>query len=352
MNNFGKGFSIKNMVESETLPRLIRSLNHLSGARLLLTGGTGFVGRWLLRTARDAQVNSLNQIEIVIPTRDLASPHAQSALNIDCPNVSWIEGNFLEDNIDFGKVDMIIHAATPASAKLNEANPVEMLHVNFAAMESVLRLAGNNTPLLFTSSGAVYGTQLESMPHIPERFADPSAPIGELSAYAQGKRTAEQMCMEAGDDGRCNPIIARLFAFGGEYLPRDTHFAIGNFVQNALDRKPIVIKGDGRSRRSYLYGADMATWLWSALADGGNGEPLHIGSEHSISILELAQNVARVSGEVLNYVPEIIVSEPVNESLPVHQYVPSTAQTRKILNVEEWTGLDEIIVRMMRASAS
>jgi dTDP-glucose 4,6-dehydratase len=272
-------------------------------------------------------------------------------LNIDCPNVSWIEGNFLEDNIDFGKVDMIIHAATPASAKLNEDNPVEMLRVNIAAMESVLRLAGNNTPLLFTSSGAVYGTQLESMTHIPERFVDPSAPIDELSAYAQGKRTAEQMFMKAGDDGRCNPTIARLFAFGGEYLPRDTHFAIGNFVQNALDQKPIVIKGDGRTRRSYLYGADMATWLWSALADGGNEEPLHIGSERSISILELAKNVARVSGEVLNYVPEIIVSEPLNESLPVHQYVPSTAQTRKILNVEEWTGLDEIIVRMMKTDA-
>jgi hypothetical protein len=96
----------------------------------------------------------------------------------------------------------------------------------------------------------------------------------------------------------------------------------------------------------------MATWLWSALADGGTREPLHIGSEHSISILELAQNVARVSREILNYVPEVIVSVPVNESLPVHQYVPSTEQTRNILNVEEWTGLDEIIARMMKTDAN
>jgi dTDP-glucose 4,6-dehydratase len=275
----------------------------------------------------------------------------QSATAIGCPNVSWIEGNFLDEGINFGKVDMIIHAATPASAKLNAEDPSEMLRVNIAAMESVLHLAGNNTSLLFTSSGAVYGTQLESMTHISERFIDSSTPIDELSAYAQGKRTAEQMCMEAGDDGRCKPIIARLFAFGGEYLPRDTHFAIGNFVQNALDRKPIVVNGDGRACRSYLYGADMATWLWSALAHGGNGLPLHIGSERSISILELAHCVARVSGEVLNYLPEVIVSLPVNDSVPVHKYVPSTAQTRKMLNVEEWTGLDEIIARMMETDA-
>ena len=328
--------------------RLGTAFKELAGSRILLTGGTGFVGKWLLRTAKDAQTNSLNQIEIVVPTRQLSAPHVQSAMQIGCPNVSWIEGNFLEEQIGIGSVDMIIHTATPASAKLNAEDPSEMLRVNIAAMESVLRLADDSVPLLFTSSGAVYGTQPESMTHIPERSIDPIPPMDQLNAYAQGKQAAERMCREAGDEGRCNPIIARLFAFGGEYLPRDTHFAIGNFVQNALNRKPIVIKGDGRARRSYLYGGDMATWLWSALAHGGNGEPLHIGSENSISILELAQIVAKVSGEVLNYVPEVIVSVPVNESSPVHQYVPSTAQTRKILNVEEWTGLDEIIVRMLK----
>ena len=328
--------------------RLGTAFKELAGSRILLTGGTGFVGKWLLRTAKDAQTNSLNQIEIVVPTRQLSAPHVQSAMQIGCPNVSWIEGNFLEEQIGIGSVDMIIHTATPASAKLNAEDPSEMLRVNIAAMESVLRLADDSVPLLFTSSGAVYGTQPESMTHIPERSIDPIPPMDQLNAYAQGKQAAERMCREAGDEGRCNPIIARLFAFGGEYLPRDTHFAIGNFVQNALNRKPIVIKGDGRARRSYLYGGDMATWLWSALAHGGNGEPLHIGSENSISILELAQIVAKVSGEVLNYVPEVIVSVPVNESSPVHHYVPSTAQTQKTLNVEEWTGLDEIIARMMR----
>ena len=334
------------------LLRLNTTFGELAGSRILLTGGTGFVGKWLLQTARDAQAASLNHIEVVIPTRSVSAEHVQSALQIDCPNVSFIAGNFLEDEIDFGKVDMIIHAATPASAKLNAENPSEMLRLNIAAMESVLRLANENTPLLFTSSGAVYGTQPESMTHIPEGTIVPNPPKDQLNAYAQGKQSAEQMCRDAGADGRCKPIIARLFAFGGEYLPRDTHFAIGNFVQNALDRKPIVVNGDGQARRSYLYGADMATWLWSALAHGGNGEALHIGSERSISILELAQCVARVSGEVLNYVPEVIISLPVNDSVPVHQYVPSTSQTRTMLKVEEWTTLDKTIARMMRTGGS
>ena len=155
------------------------------------------------------------------------------------------------------------------------------------------------------------------------------------------------MCREAGKNGQCSPIIARLFAFGGEYLPRDTHFAIGNFIQNALDRQPIAIQGDGRTRRSYLYGADMATWLWSALAHGETASPFHIGSEHSVSILELAQTVATVSGEVLHFIPEITVAKKINLSESVHQYVPANLDTRKALQVSEWTSLAEVIRRTL-----
>ena len=334
------------------IQKLIEVFGKLDGSRILITGASGFVGKCLLQASRDVQLATFDQVEIVALTRSLRAPHVQSAKQIGCPNVSWIEGNFLEERLDFGKVDMIIHAATPASATLNVEDPGEMLRVNIAAMKSVLSLVGDNTPLLFTSSGAVYGTQPDSITHIPERGVYSIPQMDRLSAYAQGKQVAEQMCRDAGDVGHCYPIIARLFAFGGEYLPRDTHFAIGNFVQNALDRQPIIVKSDGRARRSYLYGADMATWLWSALAFRGDGEPLHIGSEHSISILELARNVAKVSGEILNFVPEVIVSAPANDFSPVHQYVPSTKHTRSSLGVEEWTSLDEIIARMIKQGAS
>ena len=327
------------------LERLLTAFERINGSRILLTGGTGFVGKWMLQTAKIAQANSQSKIEFVIPTRRLSAQHVQDAIAIGCPNVSWVEGDFLTNAPDVGHVDMIIHTATPASAQLNAENPAEMLRINVEAMKSVLRYAGNNQPLLFTSSGAVYGTQPQTVSHIPEGTVQPNPPARQLNAYAQGKQIAEQLCREAGEIGQCSPIIARLFAFGGEYLPRDTHFAIGNFIQNALDRQPIAIQGDGRARRSYLYGADMATWLWSALAHDENEEPLHIGSEHSVSILELAQTVATVSGEVLNYIPEITIAKAIDPSEPVHQYVPANLRTRQTLQVSEWTLLEEIIKR-------
>ena len=156
--------------------------------------------------------------------------------------------------------------------------------------------------------------------------------------------------MQAGEAGSCTPIIARLFAFSGRYLPRDTHFAIGNFVQNVLDRKPILINSDGQSRRSYLYGADMAIWLWSALAKKTPPHPLHIGSEHSISILELAQAVASTSATELNFTPEIRVAETSANPEKFHQYVQSNSDTRSYLNVQEWTSLNAGIAQMIRNS--
>ena len=327
------------------LQRLLAAFERLDGSRILLTGGSGFVGKWMLQTAKIAQENSATQIEIVVPTRRLSADHVQTAIAIGCPNVSWVEGDFLNGALDLGHIDMIVHAATPASAQLNAENPAEMLRINVVAMESVLRYAGNNKPLLFTSSGAIYGTQTQSVSHIAEGNVEPNPPSEQLNAYAQGKQMAEQLCRGAGDIGQCSPTIARLFAFGGEHLPRDTHFAIGNFIQNALDRQPIAIQGDGRARRSYLYGADMATWLWCALAHDGekNAAPFHIGSEYSVSILELAQAVATVSVEVLNYVPKITVAKEVVLSESVHQYVPANSETRKRLQVFEWTSLERMI---------
>jgi nucleoside-diphosphate-sugar epimerase len=328
------------------LKRLVEAINQLGGSRVLLTGGTGFVGKWLIETAHIACSNGATNFEIVVPTRDLSSSHAIDAREIGFKNLSLIEGDLLTDTLDIGSVDAIIHAATPASAKLNESNPAEMTRINTQSMQSALKFAKNKTPFLFTSSGAVYGDQPQSVAHISEMQDRPYTEI--TSAYAKGKQLAESMCMQAAKEGACTPVIARLFTFSGHYLPRDTHFAIGNFVQNVIDRKPIHINSDGQARRSYLYGADMAVWLWSALAKRSSPHPLHIGSEHSVSILELAQAVARVSATEQNFTPEIKIANTSAYLEKFHQYVPANSITKSHLDVREWTSLETGIKSMSR----
>lgn len=330
------------------LNRLVDAINQLGGSRILITGGTGFVGKWLIETAKLACQSGASNFEIVVPTRDLSASHVSEAKTIGFKSLSLIQGDLLADALDIGLVDAIIHAATPASAELNDSNPAEMTRINTQSMQSALRFTKNKIPFLFTSSGAIYGNQPQSISQIAEKqnqpFCEPT------SAYAIGKQLAESMCVQAAEVGLCAPIIARLFTFSGHYLPRDTHFAIGNFVQNVLDKKPILINSDGQARRSYLYGADMATWIWCALAKRESSHPLHIGSEHSVSILELAQAVARVSAVELNFVPEIKVAITVPNPASFHQYVPSNTITRSHLNVQEWTTLETGIALMIRDS--
>jgi uncharacterized protein YbjT (DUF2867 family) len=86
----------------DMLSRLHRSLTDLNGSRILLTGGTGFVGKWMLQTAKITQENSATEIEPVVPTRRLSANHVQKAIAVGCPNVSWVEGDFLNCALDLG----------------------------------------------------------------------------------------------------------------------------------------------------------------------------------------------------------------------------------------------------------
>jgi dTDP-glucose 4,6-dehydratase len=180
--------------------------------------------------------------------------------------------------------------------------------------------------LLLLSSGAVCGAW------------DPSDP---RAVYANGKREAERLCGEyARQHGIACPI-ARGFAFVGPYLPLDLHFAIGNFIRDCLERRPIEIRGDGTPLRSYLYAADMAAWLWTILVRGQSGVPYDVGSERAISIGELAETVARA---LESPVPVRIAQAP-RTGEPAERYVPETARARAELGLQECISLEDGIRR-------
>jgi dTDP-glucose 4,6-dehydratase len=194
--------------------------------------------------------------------------------------------------------------------------------------------------LLLTSSGAVYGPQPPDLERVPEEYAGAPLPNDPTAGYAHGKRAAEFLCSVAGEAG-LQVKIARCFAFVGPLLPLDANFAIGNFIRDAEKAEHIGVTGDGTPRRSYLYAADLAIWLWTILLKGQAGRPYNVGSDADLSIADLARLVAAV---LAPDVP-IYVAEQAAADAPPSRYVPSTDRAAQELNLHSWVDLADAVRR-------
>jgi len=316
------------------------------GQRILLTGGTGFFGCWLvesfLHANRELQLNA----EIVVLTR---SPQAFAQ---KCPHLysdhalTLIPGDVcdfqFDSAFDGAEYRYVIHAATEASATLVAEQPLEMLQTIFRGTERTLKFAATHgtRKFLLTSSGAVYGEQPDSITHLREDYTGGPNPLARQSVYAEGKRAAELLCsLYANTDMECK--IARCFAFVGPHLPLDAHFAIGNFLRDAMRGDPIHIHGDGTASRSYLYAADLAIWLWTMLFRAPSMEAFNVGSDQAVSIVELAHAVS----SALNSKAELYVAQEPVPGAPPRQYVPSIEKARQLLGLDVHVSLEGSIRR-------
>jgi dTDP-glucose 4,6-dehydratase len=339
------------VVTNPLLPDLEPLLAHgrvpwakLRRARILLTGGTGFFGGWLLESLLFAEERMSLGVRVTVVTRDPAGFRASRPRIAGHAALHVVEGDVLTLEPLEGRFTHVLHAATPASTKVNLETPRLMFDTAVEGTRRVLEVArqGGAKRFLLTSSGAVYGRQPPDLAHVAEDYPGAPDPCAPGSAYGEGKRAAELLCAAAAREHGLEAVIARCFAFSGPYLPLFTHYAIGNFVRDALAGGPIRVAGDGTPYRSYLYGADLAAWLWSLLAHGEPCRPYNVGSERAVSIAELAHLVA----EVLGVKAGVEIARTPDPSRPAERYVPSTQRAREELRLKEYVPLEEAIRRM------
>jgi nucleoside-diphosphate-sugar epimerase len=198
---------------------------------------------------------------------------------------------------------------------------------------------------LFVSSGAVYGRQPQNISHLSENFVGGPDWLNPNSAYAEGKRVAEQMCAIWAKEAGLDVTIARCFTFVGPHLPLDKHFAVGNFIADALAGRNIAVRGDGTPMRSYLYCADLAIWLWTMMLRKIECDtpPLvfNLGSGDAISIGNLAHAVV----EAINPSLSVEIAQKPAENAPRLQYVPDVRRAEMHLGLRQTIELREAIRR-------
>jgi dTDP-glucose 4,6-dehydratase len=313
------------------------------GCSFFITGGTGFFGMWLLESF--ACINDRLELGMsaTVLTRDPAAFASKAPHLTSRDDLHFIPGDIRSFDFPSGKFEYLIHAATEASAKLNEDAPHEMIDAIIGGTRRVLNLAGQCgvKKLLLTSSGAVYGKQPAEITHVTEKYLGAPDPLQPGSAYGEGKRVSEHMCcVHAGQYGY-EVKIARCFSFVGPHLPLHAHFAIGNFISDAMSGNDIQINGDGSPRRSYLYAADLAIWLWTILFRAPCSRAFNVGSAEDLSIRQLAEIVASSVG--LGSVVKIAKSA--DTSRPASRYVPSVLLAEAYLNLKQHIPLRSGIIK-------
>lgn len=327
------------MIEDRTLPLW----DEMRGQRIFITGGTGFFGCWLVESF--CHVNETLQLgaQATVLTRDPDGFQRKCPHLSGNPALALLRGDVRSFEFPAGEFRYVIHAATETGAPQGTEAPLELVSTIVEGTTRTLEFAAHHgtKAFLLTSSGAVYGKQPSNMTHVPETYLGGPDPLDAASDYAEGKRLAEQLCLQYTRKYGIGAKIARCWAFCGPHLPLDEHFAIGNFIGDVLAGRPIGIKGDGTPRRSYLYAADLAVWLWMILLRAPELVPINVGSAQDISILELAQIVAAT----LKPDAEIRVAQQPRSGLAPARYVPSVVRAREVLSLDAWTSLEESIRR-------
>lgn len=317
--------------------------DELAGQHVLLTGGTGFFGQWLLALLYQLNLQGAG-VEVSVLSRTPARFLDSQPRYRDCSWLHWLSGDVRDLRALPGRpVTLILHAAADTSAAAH-GRPLELFDTIVMGARRVLELAvQHGARVLLTGSGAQYGAlpgASDEDAGVVETFAGACLSTSANSAYGEAKRAQETLAAIYAQQHGLPVVMTRCFAFSGPGLPLDAHFAIGNFVRDALCADEIVLHSSGQAVRSYLHGADLAGWLLTLLARGQPGEVYNIGSDEAISVAALAQ---RVMERVSPGKPLRILGQPDDSSRSF--YVPDISRARH-LGLDVWTALDQSIESM------
>lgn len=295
--------------------------------KLLIIGGTGFFGKSILDSFQRGRLDKYSISEVIVIARStnvLKNEYPELINN----NVQLISGDIGDLN-EIPYADIIIHAASSTNKQdyildgLNQKKNIEIATSNYCKLAKENH---KNSKIVYCSSGAVYGQQPPDVDKISEDF-DFNSVKGlavEKRNYAIGKRNSEESIIQLGEEG-LSVSIARCFAFYGKYLPKDQHFAYGNFVGRAERGEAVQVNAINPVYRSYMSADDLIDSLIIIALNSDRSCPIYnVGSDEAILIHDLAKKIAaeyRVSCEI----------NEITELDNVDRYVPNTNKLKNLV---------------------
>ncbi|HEY0485552.1 MAG TPA: UDP-glucuronic acid decarboxylase family protein [Mycobacteriales bacterium] len=291
-----------------------------SGQRVLVTGGSGFVGSHLVDALLERGAE-------VVAVDNLVTGRPENLAHLaDEPRFEFVEADVSESLPVDGHFDAVLHFASPASPVDFGRIPVEIMRVNSLGTQHCLDLAAAcGARFLLASTSEVYGDP-EVHPQ-PETYFGNVSPLGPRAVYDEGKRYAEALTMAYHRHRGVDVGIVRIFNTYGPRMRPDDGRAIPNFIRQALSGEPLTLYGDGEQTRSICYVSDLVDGIL-LLLDSGEVGPMNCGTEHEMTMRHLAGTIRDLCGSSSE-----LVSEPLPENDPL-QRRPDLTRIRETLGYE------------------
>ncbi len=297
--------------------KLAGEIDALSGKRLLITGGAGFLGYYLVQAP--LHWNKLNPdaapISVVVWDNFMRGvPDWLTALEDD-PNLSTRKYDVIDPlPDDMGDFDFIIHAATIASTIYYRLHPIETMDANITGLRNLLDYAlaqkEKGAPVegfLFYSTSEIYGDPTPENIPTPETYRGNVSCTGPRACYDEAKRYGETLVVNFAQQHGLPVRTARPFNNYGPGLKITDRRALPDFARNVLNGEDIVLLSDGAPTRTFCYVADAVVGYYKVMLRGRNGEPYNIGlAEPEISIRQLAEHVIELSKELFGYEGKLV----------------------------------------------
>jgi UDP-glucuronate decarboxylase len=295
-------------------------------ARILVTGGAGFIGSHLVEFL-------LKQGHEVLCLDNYFTGSKENLLHLrDQPRLEMIRHDVVEPVML--EIDQIYHLACPASPVHYQYNPVKTIKTNVLGTLHMLGLAKRvKARILLASTSEIYGDPLEH-PQREEYWGNVNC-LGPRSCYDEGKRVAETLMMDYHRQNRVDIRIARIFNTYGPRMALNDGRVVSNFIVQALSGREITIYGEGRQTRSFCYVSDLVAGLVSLMNCEEETEPVNLGNPEEFTILELARKVLALTRSA-----STLVHKPLPADDPVRRR-PDISRARAKLGWQPQVLLEE-----------
>lgn len=341
------GMAVSPIIQEDvkTVADLVGSaFDRLSGKAILVTGGTGFIGRYLLET-----LAYVNDHVLTTPCRVYATTRNSDGVRARFPHLAGrkdlmlIETDIRTFRRSAEPCHFVIHAAAASDAKLFLKDPIGTADTIVEGTKAVFASIGPELEsFLFISSGAVYGNQPLDCLRLSEDYAGGPDLRDPRSCYAEAKRYAELLCRVFQQQCSATVSIARVFTVVGPGQALNATSAVIDFIRQALAGQVIRIRDDGEAMRSYCYVVDAVVALWKLLLQPGSGETCNVGSDlESISFRDLAHRIGRCLGKPVS----VLVEGAPASGILGRRYVPDVSRLRALTGFAPTTPLDKALDR-------